>query len=83
MKMRNLKLSIIFVFMILSVVGCGSAVDKIDIDDEYKKAAPHDKSLALPSDIDGNVIEDYYPVPKVENSKQKVNVSIVPPQVAR
>lgn len=81
--MRNLKLSIIFVFMILSVVGCGSAVDKLDINDEYKKAASHDKSLILPNDINGNVIEDYYPVPKVENSQQKINVSTVPPRVVR
>ncbi|CAL7963952.1 conserved hypothetical protein [Gammaproteobacteria bacterium] len=75
--MRYLKFNIVFVLVFL-LVGC-NAIQKLDKSDEYKDAPTHDKRLVLPKDMNANVIENHYLVPKA-NSKGSTDVSIEPPK---
>jgi len=76
--MKSLKIGIIFVCVTISVVGC-SKISKLDRSDEYKKVSPHNKHLILPKDLSDSSIENRYPIPKIEDDKQAIDISTVPP----
>jgi uncharacterized lipoprotein len=78
--MKAMNLSIFLIGTVLLLIGC-KTIGRLDKSDEYKKALPRDQSLILPSDINGNAIEDRYPVPKAESSKKPAApVLIIPPE---
>ena len=76
--MKYLKFNIIFFSLTFLLVGC-SALSKLDNTDEYKNAPAHDKRLILPKDMNTNVIENHYLLPKAD-SNHPIGVSIEPPR---
>lgn len=76
--MKYLKINVVFFGLIFLLVGC-SSIRKLDKSDEYKNAPLHDKKIVLPKNMNAGVIENHYPMPKVEGNSS-VGVSIVPPE---
>ncbi len=76
--MKELRISVVLGCVVLLLVGC-STVRKFDRSCEYKKALPHDKVIVLPKDLNRSVIENHYPVPKIEHSEHPDDVTVVPP----
>jgi uncharacterized lipoprotein len=77
MKTTNLILIAIMSFFL---IGC-SVFEKLDNSDEYKKATPSLKPLALPEDLKPSDSENYFPIADLPNGNKNTggNVSIEPP----
>ena len=74
MRLRFIFLSCAVFF----IVGCESTLDKFSKSDEYKKSVSHNDPLVIPKDLNKEVIEDRYPMPRVE-CEDEGHSSVIPP----
>ena len=63
---------ILILIVIISISGCFK-----NSDDYYKKNY-HSKPLVVPSDLDKDQIDNYYPIPDAKSFKSS-KVSLIPP----
>ena len=87
--MKCFKLnSVLTALIALLLAGCSSQQgDSFSRSNVYERVVPYNEALVLPSDLDRDMLEDRYPIPKVhdrgELERRHVVRDVSPPRARR